>query len=168
MLGLSKLWTLERNLFKNVSKWVIFCDKRRFKRLNMVLMLQKQVTLMLYSFTPSDMIFQTFLLPKVILAKKKSQKNYSHRPFLSYVYFSSLYFLIKGILLRKILPLKVEGTFFQNLRVLFVYIFWSFILHRLQISILIPKIFSGVFLIFSKIAYLFYQIICNLIPKQRT
>ena len=55
---------------------LIFCDKRRFKRLNMALMIKKkQVTLILFSFTPSDMNFQTFLLLKGILAKTNSQKN---------------------------------------------------------------------------------------------
>ena len=34
-----KKWIdLEHNLFKNVSKESLFCDKRKFKRLNMALM----------------------------------------------------------------------------------------------------------------------------------
>ena len=43
-----------------------------------------KVTLILPSFTPFDMNFQTFLLPKVILAKKIHKiSKYSLRPFLS-------------------------------------------------------------------------------------
>ena len=38
---------------------------------------KKQVKLMLDSFTPSDINFQTILMPKVILAKFLSQKMYS-------------------------------------------------------------------------------------------
>ena len=45
-------------------------DTKRIKK--------KQVTLILYSFTPSDMNFQTYLLPKMILAKKNSQKKTTH------------------------------------------------------------------------------------------
>ena len=37
-------------------------------------MKKKQVTLILHSFTPSDMNFQAILMPKVILAKILSQK----------------------------------------------------------------------------------------------
>ena len=36
---------------------------------------KKLVTLILYSFTPSDMNFQTFLVPKMILAKKIHKKS---------------------------------------------------------------------------------------------
>ena len=42
-------------------------DTKRIKK--------KQVTLILYLFTPSDMNFQTFLLPKMILAKKINKKS---------------------------------------------------------------------------------------------
>ena len=42
------------------------------------------ITLILYSFTPSDMNFQTFLLPKVILVKKNSQKIYLDHSYLKY------------------------------------------------------------------------------------
>ena len=38
---------------------------------------KKEVTLILYSFTPSDMNFQAILMPKVILGKFLSQKIYS-------------------------------------------------------------------------------------------
>ena len=55
-------------------------DTKRIKK--------KQVTLILYSFTPSDMNFQTMLMPKVILAKFLSHKIYSLGPFLC---FSILY-----------------------------------------------------------------------------
>ena len=47
---------------------------------------KKQVILILYSFAPSapsDMNFQTILMPKVILAKFLSQKIYSLVTFLS-------------------------------------------------------------------------------------
>ena len=57
-------------------------DTKRIKK--------KQVTLILYSFTPSDMNFQTILMPKVILAKFLSQKIYSLGPFLSFLYLSCI------------------------------------------------------------------------------
>ena len=44
---------------------------------------KKQVKLMLYSFTASDMSFQTILLPKGIFGEKISQKIESLGPFLS-------------------------------------------------------------------------------------
>ena len=44
---------------------------------------KKQIELILYSFTPSDMIFHTILMPKVILAKFMSQKIHKLGPFLS-------------------------------------------------------------------------------------
>ena len=69
---------------------------------------KKQVTLIVYSFTPSDMNFLTFLLPKVNLAKKNSQKIYSLRPFLSKVYFS---FKVHKIELRMI---KLQNTIVEN------------------------------------------------------
>ena len=79
--------SLEHNLFKNVFKWVIFLWKSQIQTIKYGLndtkrMKKKQVTLILYSFRPSDMNFQTCLLPKVILAKKIT-KIYSLRPFLS-------------------------------------------------------------------------------------
>ena len=40
---------------------------------------KKQVTLILYSFTPSDGNFQKILMLTVILAKILSQKIYSHK-----------------------------------------------------------------------------------------
>ena len=52
-------------------------DTKRIKK--------KEVILILYSFTPSDMNFQTNLMPKVILEKSWSQNVYSLVPFLSKV-----------------------------------------------------------------------------------
>ena len=43
---------------------------------------KKHVTLIPYSFTPSDMNFRAILMPKVIFAKFLSPKNYSLGPFL--------------------------------------------------------------------------------------
>ena len=44
-MGTTKVATaLEHNQFKNVSNWVIFCDKHKFKRIksiNMALMIQE-------------------------------------------------------------------------------------------------------------------------------
>ena len=47
---------------------------------------KEQVTLILYSFTPSDMNLQKILMPKVILAKFLSQENYLLGSFLSFKY----------------------------------------------------------------------------------
>ena len=44
---------------------------------NVKLIKKKQVTLIIYSFAPSNMNFQTLLMPKGILAKILSQKIYS-------------------------------------------------------------------------------------------
>ena len=68
---------------------LLFCDKRKFKRFhtyglnNTKRIKKKQVTLILYSVTPSDMNFQTILMPKVILAIFFVTKIYSLGPFLS-------------------------------------------------------------------------------------
>ena len=64
---------------------LLFCDTHKFKRLNMALMVRNETSYIntLYSFAPSDIIFQTILMPKVILAKILSQKIYSLGPFLS-------------------------------------------------------------------------------------
>ena len=48
----------------------------------------KQITLIIHSFTPSDINFQTFMLPKVILAKKISQK-FTHLDYSLEVYFGN-------------------------------------------------------------------------------
>ena len=67
-MTLRKFWyvndLLKHNLPKNVCNLVTFFDKREFKRLYMALMIRneqkkKQVKLMLDSFTPSDINFQT-------------------------------------------------------------------------------------------------------------
>ena len=73
---------LEHNLFQNVSKWVTFLWQTQIQTLEYGLndakrIKKKQVTLILYSFTPSDMNFQTILMPKVILAKFVCFKNSS-------------------------------------------------------------------------------------------
>ena len=70
---------LEHNLFKNISKWVTFLWQTQIQTIKYDLnaakrIKKKQVTLILYSFTPSDMIIQTFLLPKVISALKNHKK----------------------------------------------------------------------------------------------
>ena len=44
---------------------------------------KKQVALILYSFTPSELNFQAILMPKVILAKILSQKSGQVETFLS-------------------------------------------------------------------------------------
>ena len=79
---------LEHNLFKNASNWVIFLWDKQIQTIKYGLndakrIKKKQDILILYSYTPSDINFQTSLLAKVILAKRKSQKIYSLRPFLS-------------------------------------------------------------------------------------
>ena len=79
---------LKNNLFNNVSKWVFFFWQVQIQTIKYDLndtkiIKKKQDTLILYSFTPSDMNFQTFLLPTVILAKLLSQKTFALRPFLS-------------------------------------------------------------------------------------
>ena len=84
----STVFTLEHNLFNNVYKWVTFLWETQIQTIEYGLndakwIKKKEFTLILYSFTPSDMNFQTFLLPKVILVEKFSQKIYSLRPFLS-------------------------------------------------------------------------------------
>ena len=79
---------LEHNLFRNILNWVAFLwqtqiqtiiyglnDAKRTKK--------KQITLILDSFIPSDMNFQTILMPNVILAKILWQNIYSVGPFLS-------------------------------------------------------------------------------------
>ena len=53
---------------------LLFCDKRKFKRLNMALMI-RQITLILCAFTPSHMNFQAILMPKEILAKFCHKKS---------------------------------------------------------------------------------------------
>ena len=59
----------EHNLFKNVSKGPIFCDKRKFKRLNnqyglnhMIRIKKKEILLTLLSFIPSNMNFQIIFM----------------------------------------------------------------------------------------------------------
>ena len=83
-MTLRKFWyvndLLKHNLPKNVCNLVTFFDKREFKRLYMALMIRneqkkKQVKLMLDSFTPSDINFQTILMAKwfwQIFCHKKS------------------------------------------------------------------------------------------------
>ena len=43
---------------------------------------KKQITLIIYSFTPSDMNFQTIMMLEVVLAKFLSQKSFSVRTIL--------------------------------------------------------------------------------------
>ena len=82
---------LEHNLFKNVSNWVTLLWQTQIQTIKFVLdytkrIKKKEVTyiaLILYSFTTSDMNFQTILMPKVIFAKLLSQKIYLLGPFLS-------------------------------------------------------------------------------------
>ena len=87
MLSLKKK-PLKHNLFKNVSNWVTFWWKSQIQTTEYVhddtkSIKDNQVILILYSFTPTDMNFQTILMPKLILAKFLSQKIYSLGPFLS-------------------------------------------------------------------------------------
>ena len=86
---------LEHNSFENVSNLVTFLWQTLIQTIeyglnDMKRIKKKQVTLILYSFTPSDMNFQTILMPKVILAKFLSQKIYSLGPFLSFLYLSCI------------------------------------------------------------------------------
>ena len=81
---------LEYNSIKNVSNWVTFLGQTQIQTIkyghnDTKRIKKKQVTLILYSFTPSDINFQMILLPKVILAKLLSQKIYSLEPFSSYM-----------------------------------------------------------------------------------
>ena len=68
---------LEHIVYKNVSNRVIFfvtnADSNDY---GLNTQRKKKVTSILYKFAPSasNMNFQTFLLPKVILARRKSQK----------------------------------------------------------------------------------------------
>ena len=78
---------LKHNLFKNVSNWVTFFWQTQIQTIKYGLndtkrIKEKQVTLTLYSFTPSDTNFQTNLNYQVILAKFLSQKIYSLETFL--------------------------------------------------------------------------------------
>ena len=81
---------LKHNIFKNVSNWVIFLWQTQFPTneygLNDEKRMKKELSYidtLRDSSTPSDINFQTILLPKVILAKFLSQKIYSLGPFLS-------------------------------------------------------------------------------------
>ena len=69
---------LKHNLFKNVSNWVTFLWQTQIQTIKSCLndtkrIKKKQVTLMLYSFTPSDMNFLNDFDAKVILVKFLSQ-----------------------------------------------------------------------------------------------
>ena len=92
---------LEQNLFKNVSNWGTFLRETQIQMIKYGLndtkwIKKKQVTVILYSFTPSYMTFQTILMPKVILAKILSQKIYSLGPLISQLCFSKFFsFLLK-------------------------------------------------------------------------
>ena len=61
----------------------LFSEKRKFKRLKMdglndtIRIKKNEVDLILYSFTPSDMNFQTIWMSKVFLAKSLSEKSWS-------------------------------------------------------------------------------------------
>ena len=76
--------SLEHNQFKNVSKGpAFFCDKQKFKRLNgieydlndTIRIKKNEVVLILYSFTLSDIKFQTLLMDKMNLANILPQKQ---------------------------------------------------------------------------------------------
>ena len=65
---------LEPNLFKNVSNWGSFLWQTQIQTIeyglnDMKRIEKKQGTLILYSFTVSDLNFQTIFMLKVILAK---------------------------------------------------------------------------------------------------
>ena len=72
---------------------------------------KKQDTLIIYSFTPSDMNFQTFLLPNVILAKKTHKKS-TH---LDHYYLK--YTLVSNNILLAVRKVKFKfdaGNFYKN------------------------------------------------------
>ena len=70
-----------------VPGYQLFCNKRKFKRLNMVTLSdtirikKERIYLMIYSLTPFDINFHTILMSKVILAKYLSKKAGPLEPF---------------------------------------------------------------------------------------
>ena len=78
----------ENNLFKNVSKWPTFCDKRKFKRLNMALMIRiRRNTFNQYfiHLHPLIWIFKQLWCPKCFwqnfCQKKLLSYNHSYRKY---------------------------------------------------------------------------------------
>ena len=70
---------LEHNLFTNVSEGTAFLWQTQIQTINhglydMIRIKSKELLFILYSFTPSDINFQSILMPKVILAQFLSQK----------------------------------------------------------------------------------------------
>ena len=87
-MKLAHVHILEHTLFKNVSNRVTFLWQTQIQTIECGLndtkrITKNQVTLILYSSTPSDMIFKHFGAQSDFGKKKKSQKIYSLRPFLS-------------------------------------------------------------------------------------
>ena len=80
IMKLAHVHILEHTLFKNVSNRVTFLWQTQIQTIEYGLndtkrITKNQVTLILYSSTPFDMIFQTILMPKVIFANFLSKKN---------------------------------------------------------------------------------------------
>ena len=81
------IWMLKHTIDKNVLTGQLFfvtnANQMIKYGLNDTIQIKREFLLILYSFTPSDMIFQTIMMGKTTLAKFLSQKSWPVGIFLS-------------------------------------------------------------------------------------